>query len=181
MLHLKNESIPASVTRLENGTVSQGDARWAGEVNVPGNSTVIPYNDPVALQENRVMTPLPQTSNMMTYNGGSLNMKHNLSDEVIQSPVNRQEAYLGSLKAMLARNEGSYIVASFLVGTQGLVSWEGILYDVGNDYLTIYQEARNRYIVSDYYSLKFMEFYDTERQARCAELLADEGWRSNGQ
>ena len=39
---------------------------------------------------------------------------------------------------MLARNEGSYVVATFLVGTQGTVSWEGILYDVGNDFITIY-------------------------------------------
>ena len=60
------------------------------------------------------------------------------------------------------------------------VSWEGILFDVGNDYLTIYQEARDRYIVSDYYSLKFIEFYDIQRRRRCAELLREEGWQSNG-
>ena len=89
------------------------------------------------------------------------------------------EAYLGSWKALLSRYEGSYVVATFLVGTQNTVSWEGILFDVGNDYLTIYQEARDRYIVSDYYSLKFIEFYDVERRRRCAELLREDGWESN--
>ena len=54
------------------------------------------------------------------------------------------------------------------------------MFDVGNDYLTIYQEARDRYIVSDYYSLKFVEFYDIQRRQRCAELLREDGWQSNG-
>ena len=51
---------------------------------------------------------------------------------------------------------------------------------MGNDYLTIYQESRDRYIVSDYYSLKFIEFYDIQRRRRCAELLREDGWQSNG-
>ena len=58
--------------------------------------------------------------------------------------------------------------------------WDGVLFDVGNDYLTIYQAARERYVVSDYYSLKFIEFYDVERRRRCAELLAENDWRDQG-
>ena len=107
-------------------------------------------------------------------------MQNDLPVEVIQAPTSVGEAYLGSWKALLSRYEGSYVVATFLVGTQNTVSWEGILFDVGNDYLTIYQEARDRYIVSDYYSLKFIEFYDIQRRRRCAELLREEGWQSNG-
>ena len=41
-------------------------------------------------------------------------------------------------------------------------------------------QCKNRYIVSDYYSLKFIEFYDIQRRRRCAELLREEGWQSNG-
>lgn len=104
-------------------------------------------------------------------------MRSGLPAEVIESPTTTQEAYLGSLKAMLSRYVGSYIVATFLVGTQSTVSWEGTLFDVGNDYLTIYQEPRDRYIVSDYYSLKFIEFYDTERRRRCEEMLGN-NWRN---
>ena len=93
-----------------------------------------------------------------------LTMHHGLSDTVIATPQNQDEAYLGSLKAMLRNNIGNHIVASFLMGNQNLMSWEGILYDVGNNYLTIYQEPRGRYIVSDLYSLKFMEFYEPNQQ-----------------
>ena len=107
-------------------------------------------------------------------------MGNNLPEEVIQAPTSVGEAYLGSWKALLSRYEGSYVVATFLVGTQNTVSWEGILFDVGNDYLTIYQEARDRYIVSDYYSLKFVEFYDIQRRQRCTQLLREDGWQSNG-
>ena len=67
-------------------------------------------------------------------------------------------------------------MASFLVGTQNLVTWEGILYEVGNDYVTIYQQGRDRYIVGDIYSLKVMEFYDIERREACEEMLRQSGW-----
>ena len=107
-------------------------------------------------------------------------MGNDLPIEVIEATTSRDEAYRGSWKALLSRYEGSYVVATFLVGTQNTVSWEGILFDVGNDYLTIYQESRDRYIVSDYYSLKFIEFYDIQRRRRCAELLREDGWQSNG-
>ena len=107
-------------------------------------------------------------------------MQNDLPMEVIQAPTSVGEAYLGSWKALLSRYEGSYVVATFLVGTQNTISWEGILFDVGNDYITIYQEARDRYIVTDYYSLKFVEFYDVQRRRRCAELLREDGWQSNG-
>ena len=107
-------------------------------------------------------------------------MGNDLPIEVIEAPTSRDEAYRGSWKALLSRYEGSYVVATFLVGTQNTVSWEGILFDVGNDYLTIYQEARDRYIVSDYYSLKFVEFYDIQRRQRCTQLLREDGWQSNG-
>ena len=107
-------------------------------------------------------------------------MGNGLPVEVITAPTSVQEAYMGSWKALLSRYEGSYVVATFLVGTQNTISWEGILFDVGNDYLTIYQESRDRYIVSDYYSLKFIEFYDIQRRRRCAELLREDGWQSGG-
>lgn len=124
-------------------------------------------------QETMTASDLADTS-MMSMSGGQpaqLHMQNNLPTDVVTSPVSTQEAYMGSLKAMLSKNVGNYIVATFLVGTQGTFSWEGILYDVGNDYLTIYQQSRDRYIVSDIYSLKFIEFYDTERREMCNELL----------
>ena len=95
----------------------------------------------------------------------------------LQTPSPVEEAYRGSLKAMLLRYVGNYVVATFLVGTQNTVAWEGILYDVGNDYVTIYQEGRDRYIVSDVYSLKFIEFYDTRCREMCHEMLQNGQWQ----
>lgn len=109
--------------------------------------------------------------------GGQLDMHNRLPAEVVESPTTVSEAYKGSLNAMLSQNIGTYIVASFLVGTQGMVSWEGILYEVGNNYLTIYQEGRDRYIVADIYSLKFIEFYDVERRKLCEAILQNGNWQ----
>ncbi|WP_295580342.1 hypothetical protein [uncultured Oscillibacter sp.] len=166
MLQFQNQYGSAAPMRTAAGGPPAGQTDWSREVvrgaPVPSGANVVAYNDPVAISEGAAGTP-------------RLEMQNGLPADVIESPVSLAEARMGSLKAMLTRNVGTYIVASFLVGTQNLVSWEGILYDVGNDYLTIYQESRDRYIVSDYYSLKFIEFYDVQRRALCDQLLQNRG------
>ena len=44
--------------------------------------------------------------------------------------------------------------------------------------MTIYQPGRDRYIVSDIYSLKYIEFYDTQRRDMCDRILRERGWQS---
>ena len=107
--------------------------------------------------------------------GNMPGMRTDLPEDMIQNPLSVEEAHKGSIKGMLARNEGNYVVATFLVGTQGTVSWEGILYDVGNDFITIYQPGRERYIVIDIYALKYIEFYDTRRREQCEAMLKQNG------
>lgn len=107
--------------------------------------------------------------------GNMPGIRTNLPEDMIQNPLSVEEAHEGSIKAMLARNEGNYVVATFLIGTQGTVSWEGILYDVGNDFITIYQPGRERYIVIDIYALKYIEFYDTRRREQCEAMLRQNG------
>ena len=114
-------------------------------------------------------------SGQMVPMGNMPGIRTNLPEDVIQNPLSVEEAHEGSIKAMLARNEGNYVVATFLVGTQGTVSWEGILYDVGNDFITIYQPGRERYIVTDIYALKYIEFYDTRRREQCEAMLKQNG------
>ena len=109
------------------------------------------------------------------------NIENNLSNDVIESPTTMEEVYRGSMKSLLLRNVGNYVVATFLIGTQTTVSWEGILYDVGNDYLAIYQSGRDQYIVSDLYSLKYVEFYDTRRRELCDSLLTEQHPSGNSQ
>lgn len=112
--------------------------------------------------------------------GAQLDLKNHLPADVIDAPTTAGEAEAGSWKTMLSRNLGNYVVATFLIGTQGTVAWEGILYDVGSNYLTIYQPGRDRYIVSDIYSLKYIEFYDTTRRRMCDELLREQRQQPNG-
>ena len=168
MQRLQNTYEPAAMPRTMDRDRQRDRMDWSGEISrepteprypvTAGRGTTISDSNPPELAD----------------------MGNQLPVEVIEAPTSREEAYLGSWKALLSRYEGSYVVATFLVGTQNTVSWEGILFDVGNDYLTIYQESRDRYIVSDYYSLKFIEFYDIQRRRRCAELLREDGWQSNG-
>lgn len=123
----------------------------------------------------------PAGGTVSTTANPQLDMKNDLPTEVIDAPTTVGEADAGSWKAMLSRNLGNFVVATFLIGTQGTVAWEGVLYDVGNNYLTIYQAGRDRYIVCDIYSLKYIEFYDTSRRQMCDELLRQQqGWQPNG-
>lgn len=78
--------------------------------------------------------------------------------EMLEHPMSVQEAYQTSWKSLLAQNLGRYVVVSFLMGTQQTVVAEGILYEIGNDYLVLYQPVRDSYITADLYSVKFVEF-----------------------
>ena len=123
----------------------------------------------------------PQVINGQEMNDIWPNIENNLSNDVIEAPTTMEEVYRGSMKALLLRNVGNYVVATFLIGTQTTVSWEGILYDVGNDYIAIYQSGRDQYIVSDLYSLKYVEFYDTRRRELCDSLLTAQEPMGNSQ
>lgn len=90
-----------------------------------------------------------------------LQMDSGLELDALDGPFTNAELAKTSLKGLLMRNLGFYVVAGFLVGTQDAVSWEGILYSVGNDYIVIYQPDVDRYITGDLYSLKFVEFHNT--------------------
>lgn len=146
---------------------------WSGEISAP--SMPSNWNDSWMAAD----TQFQGSGNGQMTAPNGLQMRHQLPAEVVETPTSMQEAYLGSLKAMLMRNKGNYIVATFLVGTQSTVSWEGILYDVGNDYVTIYQEGRDRYIVCDMYSLRYMEFYDVRRRELCDRLIANQNWQGS--
>ncbi|MBR5470605.1 MAG: hypothetical protein IKU81_00600 [Oscillibacter sp.] len=167
-----------------------GGADWSGEISPParprppmdtgmGGMSGGMWNQPQSGMQSQMqegMSNSMQGGRPQSMQESTLDMQNNLPDEVIESPVSNAEVYAGSLKAMLRRNLGNYVVATFLVGTQNTVSWEGVLYDVGNDYVTIYQEGRDRYIVNDIYSLKYMEFYDVQRRRLCDRLLMEQGW-----
>lgn len=82
---------------------------------------------------------------------------HNVLD-----PKSQDDVELGSLQDSLATNLGYYVVIEFLIGTQNIIVKDGILYSVGINYVTLYQEDSDRYVVCDMYSIKFVNFYNSK-------------------
>lgn len=128
---------------------------WGGEVQ-PVNAAQPPA------------APMPQTTP-----GGlgrvTLDMSNPMSLEATLNPMTNAENYHASLKSLLARNVGSYVVATFHLGTPQAVVWQGILHTVGNDYIVLYQPDRGRYISGDLYALKFVEFHDPRPMPQFAQ------------
>ena len=184
MATMQNTDTPESMTRSMNG----GRTDWSGEItptpqmqqNRPMSETGFGGMSGSGAAPGGMMTPqwngmMDMTRPMPGMQTPTLDMRHGQGSDVIESPTDLREAYLGSLKAMLVQNKGNYVVATFLIGTQGTVSWEGVLYEVGNDFVTISQPGRDRYIVCDIYSLKYIEFYDTQRRELCDRLIMENG------
>lgn len=101
------------------------------------------------------------TSTQGSSGANHLNMHHGLSSDVIGSPISVEEAFQGSMRGMLSREIGAYIAATFLMGNGELVRWEGRLYEVGNNYIVIYQQEVGRYVLGDINSLRFVEFSES--------------------
>ncbi|MEG1394666.1 MAG: hypothetical protein RR993_04815 [Clostridia bacterium] len=70
------------------------------------------------------------------------------------------QAFDGSMQRLLSLNVGNYISCDFLVGTNTVVTKAGILHDVGEKYLVLYQARNRQYIVCDIFNLKFVTFLE---------------------
>ncbi|MBE7036272.1 MAG: hypothetical protein E7403_03150 [Ruminococcaceae bacterium] len=92
-------------------------------------------------------------------NGGQPNPAPEENPMNVGNPQTTEEAYLGSFQAALQNNLGYFVVIEFLIGTNGLTEKEGILYAVGNNFVTLYEQETDRYIVCDLFSIKFVTFF----------------------
>ena len=152
---------------------AQASASAAQPAPEPAAAAPDPHAPVYPADRNGGPLTLPPTMPRSEFDGsvGTLDLQTHQPLEVIEAPTSMNEAFLGSLKSMLLRNRGSFVTATFLIGTQGTAVWEGILYEVGNDHIVVYQPGRQRYIACDLYSLKYIEFYDTRRQEMCDNIL----------
>lgn len=98
----------------------------------------------------------------------SLRMKNPVDMAQTHMPPDSETSYQASLRSLLNRNVGYFIVATFLVGTGQPITWQGILHSVGSDYVVIYQPDYERYISGDLYSLKFVQFHNVKGVPYCA-------------
>ena len=83
---------------------------------------------------------------------------NSMPQESFTGPLSADEAARNSWRALLARNVGRNVLVRFLMGTQNLITVEGELYEVGTDYIVIYQPLWDSHITADLYSVKFVEF-----------------------
>ena len=156
-------------TDLQDGVPSGMNAMQGSMSPIQGGSTPMQSGlSPMqAAQSNMALFP-QRPEHMMLQQEGI---------ETVETPTGTRDVTNSSIRGLLARNLGYYIVASFLMGTQQAIQWEGILASVGNDYLVIYQPDQNRFVSGDIYALKFVEFH--EDQSACAGYRrrdAFQGW-----
>ena len=90
----------------------------------------------------------------------SQRMKNPVDMARTHMPSGAADAYQASMRSLLNRNIGYFVVATFLVGADKPVTWQGILHSVGTDYVVIYQPDYERYISGDLYALKFVQFHN---------------------
>lgn len=101
--------------------------------------------------------PMPNSPNMPNQNGPEIPMPNmpmpqRPSTEV--PPVVKDQEYLqGYLSTLI----GEYIRIDFLIGTNTFIDKEGVLLDVGVDYIVIQEAETDDYIVGDLYSIKFVK------------------------
>ena len=67
-------------------------------------------------------------------------------------------SFQGSMQQVLQENVGNYVIVEFLIGTNNLISRQGILYNVAAQFLVLFDEIESRYVVCDIFSVKFVTF-----------------------
>ncbi len=145
---------------------------------IPGSSPAMPINgtpmDGMPMNGMDGMNGEMMPGGMPSDVPQSIRMKNPVNMELTHMPTNNSEAYQASLRSLLHRNIGYFIIATFLVGTQQSVTWQGILHTVGSDYIVLYQPNYERYISCDLYALKFVQFHNSKGVPYCA---ASQNWQ----
>ena len=104
----------------------------------------------------------------------SQRMKNPVNMSDTHMPPDSETAYQASLRSLLDRNVGYFVVATFMNSPNQPVTWQGILHSVGSDYVVIYQPDYERYVSGDLYSLKFVQFHNVKGIPYCA---ASSSWQ----
>ncbi len=140
-----------------------------------------PQAQPVPDQSNAVQVPIQGMNgetlrSISSAAAQSQRMKNPVDMETTHMPASAEEAYQASLRSLLNRNIGYFVVATFQVGPNQPVTWQGILHSVGTDYIVLYQPDYERYISGDLYSLKFVQFHNVKGVPYCA---ASQSWQGH--
>lgn len=83
-----------------------------------------------------------------------------------------KDSYKVSFLESLAENIGNYVIAEFcFCSIPSFDRRDGILHAVGTDYITLYQEDDDSYVMCDLSSLKFITFFDTRTRSRNSRYI----------
>lgn len=121
-------------------------------------------------------TPLNQTAPPPA---DRLNMNVSESESKVEDPQNNEDVYLGSFASILHNNIGAYVICEFLIGTEQLVAKAGYLYNSGINFMTLYNEDEDYYIVCDLYSVKFVNFFEPGKRPRYRQQMNGGAVESN--
>ena len=69
------------------------------------------------------------------------------------------ESFEGSMQQVLQDNIGSYVSVDFLIGTQNFITKQGVLFWVGSQFIVLYEEVNQQYVVCDIFAIKFVTFF----------------------
>ncbi len=78
--------------------------------------------------------------------------------------------YQGSMQQVLQENVGKFVIVEFLIGTTGLTTREGTLYYVGSQFLVLYDQFEDQFVVCDIFSVKFVTFLDRAGEIPYADI-----------
>lgn len=66
--------------------------------------------------------------------------------------------FQGSMQQILQDNIGQFVSIDFLIGSNNLVTRSGFLYDVGSQFVVLYNALNRQMVVCDIFSVKFVTF-----------------------
>lgn len=123
------------------------------EMHLPKNPPPTPNTEPEEIPNPYATGELPLGSAAGSYGAAQNYPTFN------PYPQNLEQAYLDTFQAVLQSGLGEYVVIEFLIGTSNLTEKSGLLYAVGNNFVTLYDIKNGQYIVCDLFSVKFVTFY----------------------
>lgn len=74
-----------------------------------------------------------------------------------------------NMKEALAKNIGEYVVVEFMACEDRLVKKQGILYNVGCDFITLYDDSIKTYTLCYYCDIKFVTYYQSGQRPNRAQ------------
>lgn len=115
---------------------------------------------------NANMQNMPSTTNSSMQNMQTEPMQRTQQEEIesLDNTISSKN-YDGSMQQLLYNNLGVYVIIDFLIGTNNIVTREGILHSVGLSYLVLYDEKNDQYTVCDLYAAKFITYVDPQKRA----------------